>query len=137
MTVTRRVGKVEQVSEPAGSPKRLLIEYVVSPEVAQPGSEVAVAELGIDIAGFIVDPSPHTVQVFDSRHGPLVMVRGVADGSASVGSDPRVVGVWLDRSKPGHADPDRSPADDGTVGAEDVAPEWSDPDVEGPERYLF
>lgn len=88
------------------------------------------AELEIDIAGFAVDPSPGTVSVSDSRHGPLVMLRGVADGTASVGSDPRVVGVWLDRS---------SPSDESDAAAEshDAAPEWSDPDVEGPERYLF
>lgn len=120
------------MSESGASRKRLLIEYVVSPEVAQPGSEVAVAELGIDIAGFTVDPSPGTVTVSDSRHGPLVMVRGVADNTASVGSDPRVVGVWLDRSSP----PGESGADaEAEVGS--VAPEWDDPDVEGPERYLF
>lgn len=121
------------MSEPDGSHRRLLIEYVLPPEVAQPGTEVAVAELGIDIAGFTVDPSPDTVPVSESRHGPLVMIRGMADPSASVGSDPRVVGVWLDRS------PSTGSADtgDGPSNAEAVAPEWSDPDVEGPERYLF
>lgn len=118
------------MSEPGGSRKRLLIEYVVSPDEAQPGSEVAVADLGIDIAGFTVDPIPGTVPVSDSRHGPLVMIRGEADGTASVGSDPRVVGVWLDRS----AQPTGSDAE---AESDDVAPEWSDPDVEGPERYLF
>lgn len=106
---------------------------MVPPEVAQPGSDVAVTELGIDIAGFTVDPSLDVVTVSDSRHGPLVMVRGVADATASVGSDPRVVGVWLDRS-----DPDDEPASgEADAEAEAVAPEWDDPDVEGPERYLF
>ncbi len=116
------------MSEPDGSLKRLLIEYVLPPEVASPGAEVDVAELGIEVSGFTVDPAPGPVSVSESRHGPLILIRGVADDVASVGSNPNVVGVWLDKSPT---------ATDDTTGASDAAPEWDDPDVEGPERYLF
>lgn len=124
------------MSEPDDSGKRLLVEYVLS-DPASPGSEVAVSDLDINIPGFTVDPTATdrgTLMVSESRHGPLVMLRGTATDVAAVGSDPRVVGVWLDNTP---ASDDAGNAETETAGTDGIAPEWSDPDVEGPERYLF
>lgn len=133
----------EQAHEPTGGsdqddvepvhvdgPKGLLVEYILSPDVASPDTEVDPVDLGIDIEGLTISPSG-PVAVVASRHGPLIMIRGTADDIATVSADPRVVGVWLDRS-----DDDAQAGRPGESEG-DLRPEWDDPDVEGPERYLF